>query len=206
MSNSRTARFRWWGIFGVLALVAALMLFSCSGEKEKAGEQKAPSGEAGVNVEAETGIPAVGDEISLDDLRNGSFDIGLEGLVVTLQNGEFESRDADAVGVLGVGLTDKVAFGDLNGDGVTDAAAVLWWSDGGSGSFYFLTAVVDRTAYPINVGNQSLGDRVDVKSIEIDDGVISVEMLTHSPSDPMCCPTLPVTRVFRLKGTDLVEM
>lgn len=207
MSSSRMKiRSDWWRSLIACALGLVVLLCSCSGGKKESNEKEEPGKEPSFSVESETGIPAVGDEISLADLRNGRYGIGLEDLVVKLQDGGFESRDEDDIGVLGVGLTDKVAFGDLNGDGITDAAAVLWWSGGGSGSFYFLTAITNRNADPINVGNQPLGDRVDVRSIEIDDGVISVDMLTHSASDPMCCPTLPVTRIFRLEGTQLVEL
>jgi len=98
------------------------------------------------------------------------------------------------------------AFGDLNGDGVDDAAVILIESSGGSGSFIYLAAVINEDGTPVNVATQFVGDREQVKAISIEDGEITLNMVTHGPDDPMCCPTQEVTKRYRLAGDQLVEL
>ena len=98
------------------------------------------------------------------------------------------------------------AIGDLNGDGAEDAIVVLVSSGGGSGSFYTLEAVLNQDGKPKHVATAFLGDRADLKSIAVDSGEITVEMTTHGPNDPMCCPSLEVTQVYELQGETLVQL
>lgn len=98
-----------------------------------------------------------------------------------------------------------VAYGDLNGDGVEDAAVLLAENSGGSGVFVYLAAVTNQDGTPVNVATQFLGDRVDIKSVIIEDGEIVVNMITQGPDDPFCCPTIEVTQRYRLDGDQLVE-
>ena len=98
-----------------------------------------------------------------------------------------------------------VAYGDLNGDGVGDAAVILAENSGGSGVFVYLVAVINQDGTPVNVATQLLGDRVDLKSVIIKDGEIVVNMITQGPDDPFCCPTMEVTQSYRLEGDQLIE-
>ena len=98
------------------------------------------------------------------------------------------------------------AIGDLNGDGTEDAIVVLVSSGGGSGSFYTLEAVLNQDGKPKHLGTAFLGDRADLKSITVDSGKITVEMTTHGPNDPMCCPSLEVTQVYEMQGETLVQL
>jgi len=100
-------------------------------------------------------------------------------------------------------LSDKFALGDLNGDGVEDAAVVLVSNPGGSGTFYDLAAVINQNGTPKHVASLLLGDRVKVKSLSIRSGEVAVEMTKHGPKDPMCCPTLEVTQKYKLQGDKL---
>jgi len=81
------------------------------------------------------------------------------------------------------------AFGDLNNDGISDAAVVLTWDGGGSGTFYYLAAVVNQDGKPLNVSTVHLGDSIGIESMNISSGKITLDLLTHSFGDPMCCPT-----------------
>ncbi|MBM3136080.1 MAG: hypothetical protein FJZ89_12535, partial [Chloroflexi bacterium] len=99
---------------------------------------------------------------------------------------------------------DMYAFGDLNGDGVGDAAVVLVASGGGSGTFISLEAVINDKGMPKHVATASLGDRTRLKSIAIKAGEIVVTTLTHGPNDPMCCPTIEGTQKYKLQGDKLI--
>ncbi len=102
-------------------------------------------------------------------------------------------------------IYDVLTFGDLDDDGVEDAAVVLVTSGSGSGTFISLEAVINDRGTPRHVASALLGDRAQVKSVIIKSGEITVDMVTHGPDDPMCCPTLKVTRKYNLKKDKLVQ-
>jgi hypothetical protein len=96
-----------------------------------------------------------------------------------------------------VRLLDAVAIGDLDGDGATDAAAVLVVSPGGSGTFFHLAPVLNRGGRPVNDVTAFLGDRVQLLGVAINPGAIVVDLVTQGPGDPQCCPTRREERRYR---------
>jgi hypothetical protein len=65
---------------------------------------------------------------------------------------------------------------------------VLAESSGGSGTFDYL-AVVKRTASGIeNVATAALGDRVQIRSARVDNGMLLASVVRAGKDDPMCCP------------------
>jgi hypothetical protein len=120
-----------------------------------------------------------------------------------LENGRFRSG-AGGPPVEAV-LLDPVAFGDLDGDGDADAAAPLSIWTGGSGVFVELVAVAGEDGRRKQAATAPLGDRVKVEALAIQGGRVRVDLLTHSETDPMCCPSLKVTKSYRLQGAALVE-
>jgi heat shock protein HslJ len=124
-----------------------------------------------------------------------------------LENGEYREPAApDSAEEIVVLLTDSVATGDLNGDGIPDAAVVLATNSGGSGVFIDLAVVVVEDGQPVNVAITPLGDRVQINSLTIQDGQIVVDMVVQGPDDPMCCPTQQVVETYELQGYELVQM
>jgi hypothetical protein len=103
-------------------------------------------------------------------------------------------------------LSDKMAFGDLNGDGAEDAAVVLISDPGGSGTFYDLAAVINGNGKPLYAASVSLGDRVKVEDVSIRSGEIVVKMVIHQRTDPRCCPSLEVEQKYLLQGDILLEL
>jgi hypothetical protein len=102
-------------------------------------------------------------------------------------------------------LTDQIAFGDLDGDGVGDAIAIIETDPGGSGVFFELVAVVATPSGARPVATASLGDRTDIEAVAISGGVVTVDLVTQGPEDPMCCPTAREQRIYRLVGDALVR-
>jgi len=105
-----------------------------------------------------------------------------------------------------VRATDWHAFGDLDGDGITDAVIVLEGDPGGSGVFFDLVPVLNRGGRPMPLTPTELGDRVEIEFLEIlPDGSVRVRMIRQGPDDPQCCPSLDVTQRYRLDGEQLVD-
>lgn len=52
----------------------------------------------------------------------------------------------------------------------------------------------------------TLGDRVEVKSMNIEHGIIVLRLLTHGPRDGLCCPTVKSVYKFKLSGIHLVNL
>jgi hypothetical protein len=99
----------------------------------------------------------------------------------------------------------NLALGDINNDNIVDAAVVLGLSGGATGLFNELIAMVNRGGKPHQVASVALGDRVVINSITINRGEIVIDMTSHGPNDPMCCPTMKKVKRFRLVGDKLVR-
>jgi heat shock protein HslJ len=124
--------------------------------------------------------------------------------VAPLANGEHREQAAPGSATeTVVQLTGDVAYGQLDGQ---DAAAVILVTDpGGSGTFYDLAVVVEQEGQPVNLDTAFLGDRAQINSLSIADNEIVVDMITHGPDDPMCCPTQNVVQTYALEGEELVQ-
>jgi hypothetical protein len=96
------------------------------------------------------------------------------------------------------------AFGDLNADGLEDAVVILRESSGGTGVDISLAMVMNENGIPRNTDTVELGDRKEIQSIIIDDGIIYVSGLTHRPEEGLMQPTLPAVWIFRVNG-ELLE-
>ncbi len=158
-----------------------------------------------------TTAPADGEprRLTQEQLRDGEYQLPLLGdeeTPIRFRGGRRSIR-------YGVGATERVeaglvgdlvAFGDLDGDGVVDAAVVVFVNTGGSGTFIHVLALRDREGTPVQAGREFLGDRVHVKSIAISGGHIFVTMDAHGPGDGLCCPSIATIRAFMLRGSRLV--
>jgi hypothetical protein len=126
---------------------------------------------------------------------------------VRLQGGEYrEEIVPGAASQITVMLGDRVAFGDLNGDGLEDAAVVLIMSGGGTGNFRFLSAILNENAKPREAAQTLLGDRVRIESLSIRDGLVFVELLSHRANDPMPQPTFRERRLYELRNGELQRL
>lgn len=91
-------------------------------------------------------------------------------------------------------------------DSASDAAVVfLSESSGGSGTFVYLAVVEKRNGVLINTATATLGDRVQVRDVRIENGTIAVDVLQAGPQDAACCPGELATRHWRLNATGIVE-
>jgi hypothetical protein len=97
-------------------------------------------------------------------------------------------------------IFEPVAFGDLNGDGLQDAAVILQTYNGGNGDTKELAAVLNLNGEAANVSTVYLGSRIAVESILVESGIITLSLRVHGPNDGLCCPSQVETWQFRLEG------
>jgi hypothetical protein len=96
--------------------------------------------------------------------------------------------------------SDTYAFGDLNGDGADDAAAIVFESTTGTahGIFTVLAVYVNDGGTPRNAVTVSLSPMGPVTLLAIKAGVVTVSGKQLGPNDAFCCPSQPVTKQFIL--------
>jgi len=142
--------------------------------------------------------------MTLEMLKNATYMLPFYGRTVTLANGVF--TEGSGAEIYSVSMSDFYAFGDLNGDGLEDAAVILFENGGGTGVFEAVIVMLNQNGAPVQAGAAQLGDRVLVNSLTIQDGRILLDMVMHGPNDPMCCPTEPVTQAYQLFTNGLFLM
>jgi hypothetical protein len=126
--------------------------------------------------------------------------------IIKLTDGRYDGEPyvEDSATHLIITLVEPVAFGDLDGDGIDDAAVILAADPGGSGTFVSLEAVYSENGEPHHVASYALGDRARIEALTIANGRIVLEMSTHGPDDPMCCPSKKTTLELRLENEQLI--
>ena len=140
-----------------------------------------------------------GGQLTENVLKNTTYHIGELG-TIRLNNGLFKHQYGEGATQLQLVTLEKIAFGDLNGDGVDDAAVILAWQNGGSGTFKYLVAIQNSSGLPQQIDSILLGDRVQVDGLSIASGAVALEMVTQAPNEPMCCPSLQEKQTYILRA------
>jgi hypothetical protein len=141
---------------------------------------------------------------SAPDPMNATFQ--LERSTVTLANGraEREAAPGSATKVV-TSLTDRRASGDVDGDGRADAVVVLTHQPGGSGTFYYVAALLNTSAGVTATPAILLGDRIMVNALRLDGRAIVVELLDRAAGQPLTAsPTVASTKRFEVDRGALV--
>ena len=139
-------------------------------------------------------------------LESFVFDLGdtasVEGGKVPLAGGKWTDPDSGSTFT----LHPTHAIGDLDADGNADAVAIVVESTGGTGSFYYMFAIMNRDGQPVQLGAPEwLGDRTVIQRLSVDrKGVITLRYITHKDDDPACCPTMRIEDRYRVEDGKLV--
>jgi uncharacterized OB-fold protein len=149
-----------------------------------------------------TASPETPADLTTTSLANLSYQVGgalsylgQSGSTVKLTDGSGSFGDWQAF--LDKGST---AYGDLDGDGVPDAVVVLHFEGPGSAAPMVLAAITNHSGIAKNVAVRSLGDNATVKNINIQDGVVTVNLLTVGPNDSMANPETPQVLKLKVNG------
>ncbi len=141
-------------------------------------------------------VPPTPSALTLDMLRNATYYEPYSKRTIKLVNGAYS--EGSGTDQFSVQMLDTVAFGNLDTDGISDAAILLVENSGGTGDFESVVAVLNKGGAPSQAGQAELGDRVKINSMAINAALIDLDMLVQGPNDPMCCPSLLETQSFRV--------
>lgn len=144
--------------------------------------------------------------LTVAELQNATYS-GIYEEPVTLTNGKYEGEPFDEGGSSRptVEYWGEV-FGDLDGDGLEDAAVFLVENSGGTGSFVYVSAQLNQNGQPVDAGTVSIEDRIQVKSAAIENGQIKLEITTEGPGDAACCKSHKTNKTYALQNGQLAEI
>jgi hypothetical protein len=139
--------------------------------------------------------------LTAEQLKNAEYYLPQYDRTVKLANGSYEAGSgADYISTT---LLTTLAFGDLNGDGVDDAAVLLAENGGGSGVFVSVIVMLNQNGQPAQSSSALIDDRPQINGLSIENGQITVAATIHGPSDPGCCPNFPVSETYAWTPTQL---
>ena len=99
------------------------------------------------------------------------------------------------------------ASGDLNQDGIEDAAVVLQTRNGGNGDDKELAVVLNQAGAAYNVTTLDLGFPLVVENMQIQPaGVIALNVLALGSNDGLCCPSQKELWRFHLEKNQLIRL
>jgi hypothetical protein len=104
----------------------------------------------------------------------------LEGRPITLMNGVAQDERGKTT------VFDASARGDIDGDGLEDAAVVLVHDGGGSGTMYYLTALLFRDEGAAAAMNAVfVGDRIAPQHARVEQGTVLLDYADRYPWEPI---------------------
>ena len=172
-----------------------ILVAGCAANEKPAGTERPGA--------VQTGAP------SPAEVMNATYHgIAEAGGAVTLVDGRWQgapSVPASAMrpSVQLAGRTDL--SGDLDGDGVPEAAVFLSAATGGSGVGGYVAVIGRQRSGALRTATAPVGDRVAVRDMRIERGQLVLEVVQFGPDDAMCCPGELATRTWALADTELRE-
>jgi hypothetical protein len=119
---------------------------------------------------------------------------------VELRDGVTEARIPGSAAIARTLILAR-SKGDIDGNGTEDAVVVLADDPGGSGTFYYVSALLAKSGKIEDTGAVLLGDRIDLESLVIENGVVVVGIRDRKPNEPIATiPTLPNVLRFKVSG------
>src|SRR5210317_480999 len=106
-----------------------------------------------------------------------------------------------------VKILGEPASGDLDGDGVTDAAVLLVETTGGSGTFYHVAAALNQNGNFVGTRTVFLGDRIAPRQLVIRHGILIIDYAERRPGESMTTPpSLGASKYLVAREKQLVEI
>lgn len=146
-----------------------------------------------------------GVNVKQEDYKNISYII--DGKNVSLKNGvsEVEAMPGSASKITTKYFGNE-ASGDLNDDGINDAAFILTQDSGGSGTFYYVVAAIKTGDGYIGTNGILLGDRISPQTTEIRNGYLIINYADRAENEPMVArPSIGKSKYLVVENSNLVE-
>jgi len=140
------------------------------------------------------------------DAQNATYII--EGEQFVLINGKSEKEIA-------LGSESKIItqyFGnevraDFNGDGIEDVVFLLTQNSGGSGTFYYVAALLSNEKVFTSTNVVLIGDRIAPQNSEYTGGMIVVNYADRKLEEPFSVkPSVGVSKYFKITNSEIVEI
>lgn len=159
----------------------------------------------GTDDAPQTPSPAPG---YVEQIRNAQYQLGTPDSlqIVQLVDGEFEQGTPGSTDYISVRVTDFVANGDLNADGIDEVAALISENYGGTGVFVFLAVYSNVNRALAFQTSTIVDDRPQLNALSIENNEIFLDATIHGFEEPLCCPTLRTTRHYLLAESGQLEM
>lgn len=170
------------------ALLAVLLASGCAGGSDRGAQPRAGN----------TAKPLTSVDWSTFSYPSSCF--SANGASKPVQVDNYRATGPD--GFLTMAVTHPV-FGDIDGDGVADAA-LTYRCIGANASPDTLLVYLATPAGPRLVATLLRGDEVYVDSLHVGSGRVVVSGLGYSAGTPHCCPDEQVHITYRWDGTRLV--
>jgi hypothetical protein len=150
-------------------------------------------------------IPVASPPLSGDPL-NTTYTI--EGKEVHLMDGYHEKPAAPGSATkIKTSAFGKPVYGDLDGDGDEDAALFILQDSGGSGTFFYVAAVLKRNGTYRGTNAVFLGDRISPQTLKIRNSVIHANYADRRPDGSMAArPSIGKTKYLAIKNSQLEEI
>ena len=141
-------------------------------------------------------------------VRNAQYQLGTPDSLKVIQfvDGQFEQGTPGGADFISVDVTDFVATGDLDADGVNEVAALISENYGGTGVFVFLAVYATVNGALTFQTSSIVDDRPQLNALSIENNEIFLDATIHGFEDPGCCPALRTTRHYRLAEGGQLDM
>ena len=139
------------------------------------------------------------------DPENYTYTINAK--TVTLVNGTATQKEtSDPETSSSTWYVGNEAVGDFNGDRVADVAIILAQNTGGSGTFYYVVAILSAESGYTETNAVFFGDRITSQPTEYIQGEIVVNYLDRRVDEPMVAfPTVKKSLHLKVAGDQLMK-
>lgn len=166
-----------------------------AGSPSPSGSPNATSAPNPQVTKPSSAIAAARPPLTVEKLKNAEYYFLAKG-PVKLSNGTYEDKTTKRTYT----MDDVVAYGDINKDGIKDAVTTLKVTIPNQGTFSYLVAALNEAGTPKNISTEFMGPEIKVKTLKINaDNSIEAVMDQYQAGDPACCPSLKITRAYKLK-------
>lgn len=144
-------------------------------------------------------------DASATDPLNATYIV--EGQKIRLINGRSETESAPGSATKTItSVFGKPVYGNIDGEGGVDAALILTYDPGGSGTVYYAAAALDVNGFYLGTRTILLGDRVAPQHISVRNGVIDANYATRRLDESMsAAPSVGTSKYLVLEGNGLKE-